>query len=208
MGRPGSRAGWHRRAPASAPVTLTTTTASASVPRCCREVSRGWDTHIAPMGANLGCHPAPLLPPGRLVVRRLWSLQPERHLLPSTAQHPQAQRHPLAPLPGAQLLPERHSHDDTTCQLLACQCSGQHRHSCQPGTEGGLWERGQLGDTEPSWPLQGSFSPSYIFHSCLSCIPGTRALQRGTMALQPCWRDPQVVTRGSVGAGGRALLRT
>lgn len=146
----------------------TTTTASASVPRCCQEVSRGWDTHTEPMGAHPGCHPTPLLPLGRLVVRCLWSLQLERHLLSSAAQHPQAQWHPLAPLPGAQLLPEGHPHDDTTCQLLVCQHSGWHRHLCQPGTEGGLGERGQLGDTEPSWPLQGSFSPSYIFHSCLS----------------------------------------
>jgi len=36
--RPGGRAAWHRRAPASAPATPTTTTASASAPRCSREV--------------------------------------------------------------------------------------------------------------------------------------------------------------------------
>lgn len=136
--------------------------------KCAQMLSGGerreWgDTHAAPMGAHPGCHPATPLPPRRLVVRCLRSLQPERHLLSGPAQHPQAQRHPLAPLPGTQLLPEGHPHADTTRQLLAHRRSGRHRNRCQPGTEGGVQDKGWLQETEPSRPLQGSFSPSYIF---------------------------------------------
>lgn len=145
--RLGSRAGWHCRAPASAPVTPTTTTASASVPRCCQEVSRGGGTPISTRGCPLGMPPSHPVPPRRLVVRRLRPLQPQRHLLPGPAQHPQAQRHPLAPLPGAQLLPEGHPHADTTRQLLGCQRPG--RRWCQPGTGGRVWEKGRLGRLSP-----------------------------------------------------------
>lgn len=153
--RPGSRAAWRCRAPASAPATPTTTTASASAPRCSQEVSEpGGDAHTAPTGAHPGFHPPTLLPPRRLVVRRLRPLQPERHLLPGPAQHPQAQRHPLAPLPRAQLLPEGHPHADTTRQLLA-----RRRPATAPQPvpawhggrgPGGGREKGWLGETEPS----------------------------------------------------------
>jgi len=107
------------------------------------------------MGAHPRCHPPTLLPPRRVVVRRLRPLQPQRHLLPGAAQHPQAQRHPLAPLPGPQLLPEGHPHADTTRQLLA--------RRCPPGTEGGGRERGWLRETEPSPPPHRRFSPIYYF---------------------------------------------
>lgn len=114
--QPGSRAAWPCRAPTSAPAMLTTTTASASVPRCCQEVSSKVRAGVlAPCPSR--CHPP--APSHRVVVRRLRALQPEWHLLPGTAQHPQAERHPLALLPGAQLLTEGHPHADTARGLLA-----------------------------------------------------------------------------------------
>lgn len=66
------------------------------------------------------------------VVRRLWALQPEWHLLPGAAQHPQAERHPLALLPGAQLLAEGHPHADTAHGLLAIRSgAGGGRSPCR-----------------------------------------------------------------------------
>lgn len=127
--RPGSRAAWPCKAPTSAPAMLTTTTASASVPRCCQEVSSEvWAGVLAPCPPR--CHPP--APSHRVVVRRLWALQPEWHLLPGAAQHPQAERHPLALLPGAQLLAEGHPHADTAHGLLAIRSgAGGGRSPCR-----------------------------------------------------------------------------
>lgn len=97
----------------------------------------GWGPRAAPPAPS----PAPRSRPApsrRLVVRRLRPLQPERHLLPGPAQHPQAQRHPLAPLPGPQLLAEGHPHADTARGLLA------------------RWRTPVPAPTEPSRPAAGA----------------------------------------------------
>lgn len=133
--RPGSRAAWPCRAPTSAPATPTTTTASANAPRCCREVSGelGLGSQNHPPKTSRAPSPTARSRPApssrRLVVRRLRALQPERDLLPGPAQHPQAQRHPLALFPGPQLLAEGHPHADTARGLLA-RC----RTPCRPQT--------------------------------------------------------------------------
>lgn len=183
MAQLGSRVAWHCRAPNSAPVTLTMTTVSTSVPRCSREVSgAGGHPHAAPTGASLRCHLPALLPSHRMVVRCLWPLQPEWHLLPSPEQHPQAQRHPLAPLPGAQLLPEGHPHDDPTQQLLTC-------------IEGGVRDKGWLGPAEMPQLLQGTFAMSYVFYSCLSHFSEVCSV---TMAML---EEPWAGVKGAAGAG-------
>lgn len=120
---------------------------------------RGGDTHAAPTGAHPGCHPANPLLPRRLVVRCLRSLQPERHLLSGPAQHPQAQRHPLAPLPGTQLLPEGHPHADTTRQLLAHRRSGRHRLARREGSG----RRDGCGRLSPPGRCREAFPPVIFF---------------------------------------------
>lgn len=168
VARLGSRVAWHCRAPNSAPVTLTMTTVSASVPRCSREVSgAGGHPHAAPVSASLKCHLPTLLPSHRMVVRCLWPLQPEWHLLPGPEQRPKAQRHPLAPLPGAQLLAEGHPHDDPTLQLLT---------GLQPlPALREVWDKGWLGAAKMPQLLQGTFAMSYIF--LLLFIPFFRSLR-------------------------------
>lgn len=54
----------------------------------------------------------------RLVVRRLWILQPKWDLLHRGPQHPEAERHQVAPLQRSQLLSALHFHDGTTLRLL------------------------------------------------------------------------------------------
>lgn len=61
------------------------------------------------------------LSPTRLVVWRLWFLQPEWYLLHRWTQHQEAQRHQVAPLQRPQLLPALHLHDGTTLWLLTTQ---------------------------------------------------------------------------------------
>lgn len=57
-------------------------------------------------------------------------------------------------------------------------------------------------ETEPSRPLQGSFSPSYIFfYSRLSHLLGACASWRGAVAPWPCQRDPRAAMRSSDAAG-------
>ncbi|XP_059541837.1 angiopoietin-2 isoform X5 [Myotis daubentonii] len=55
---------------------------------------------------------------GRLVVRRVWPLQPERNVLPAAAEHQQVQRHQVVLLEGLGLLAQGHGHDDPACGLL------------------------------------------------------------------------------------------
>ncbi|XP_014388515.1 PREDICTED: angiopoietin-2 isoform X1 [Myotis brandtii] len=55
---------------------------------------------------------------GRLVVRRVWPLQPERNVLPAEAEHQQVQRHQVVLLEGLGLLAQGHGHDDPARGLL------------------------------------------------------------------------------------------
>lgn len=195
MARLGSRAAWHCRAPNSAPVTPTTTTVSASAPRCSQEVSgAGGHPHAAPVSASLRCHPPTLLPSHRMVVRCLWPLQPEWHLLPGPEQHPQAQRHPLAPLPGAQLLPEGHPHDDPTHQLLTCLRPVPALRE-KSGTRDG-WGRLRC----PSCCRE--LLPRVIFFTpCLSHFP--EACSVTTAMLEEPWAEVKgAAGAGAAGAGG------
>lgn len=80
----------------------------------------------------------------RLVVRRLRSVQPQRDVLPTEAEHKQVQRHQVVLLEGVRLLAQGHSHDDPAGRLLrGCprsQCPRAPRHShrraCPRGSPG------------------------------------------------------------------------
>lgn len=109
----------------------------------------------------------------RLVVWRLRFLQPERDLLHCWSQHQEAQRHQVAPLPRAQLLPAFHLHDGTTLRLLT---RTPHLHD---GTAPWLLEGTiHLHDGLALWPLTSPFH----LHDCatLRLLKGPPHLHDGT----------------------------
>lgn len=104
----------------------------------------------------------PSFPPSpRMVVRCLWPLQSQRHLLSCSSPCAQAERHPLALLPGPQLLAACHPHDGAA-----------HRHLRR------VWAVG--GTPEKSPPrLPGPAAPEHRTRSSDSALlaPGVQKSQ-------------------------------